>query len=72
VTTRGRSPGCVDGDQTSEMLLNASNADPFDLSGAMLSYGPDKNQGSDQVFSPITQGGGSFKPVLGLIKIAEQ
>ena len=72
MTTRGRSPKRVDGDPTREKLLNAVNAAPFDLGGVVLSYGPDKNQGSDQVFFSITQAGGSFKPVLSLIKIAGQ
>ena len=38
----------------------------------MLSYDPDKNQGADEVFFTIMQAGGSFKPVVRLIKMAGQ
>jgi len=38
----------------------------------VLSYGPAKNQGSDQVFFTILQADGSFKPVIRLIKMAGQ
>ena len=62
----------VDGDPTREKLLSAINAAPFDLGGVVLSYGPDKNQGSDQVFFTIMQADGSFKPVVRLIKMAGQ
>ena len=62
----------VDGDPTREKLLSAINAAPFELGGVVLSYGPDKNQGSDQVFFTIMQADGSFKPVVRLIKMAGQ
>ncbi|HEY2528370.1 MAG TPA: hypothetical protein VGJ20_10570 [Xanthobacteraceae bacterium] len=55
-----------------EKLLSAINAAPFDLGGVVLSYGPDKNQGSDQVFFTIMQADEWFRPVLRLIKIAGQ
>ena len=35
----------------------------FDLGGVTLSYGPDDNQGMDQVFLTVIQADGSFKPV---------
>ena len=35
----------------------------FDLGGITLTYGPDKNQGMDQVFFTVIQADGSFKPV---------
>jgi len=35
-----------------------------------LSYGPERNQGSDQVFFTVLQADGSFKPVTRLIKMA--
>jgi branched-chain amino acid transport system substrate-binding protein len=62
----------VDGDPTREKLLTAINAAPFDLGGVVLSYGPDKNQGSNQVFFTIMQADGWFKPVVRLIKMAGQ
>jgi hypothetical protein len=40
----------MDGDLTSEKLLGAVNTAAFDPGGVVLSYGSDKNQGSDQVF----------------------
>jgi branched-chain amino acid transport system substrate-binding protein len=62
----------VDGEPTREKLLNAITAAPFDLGGVVLSYGPSKNQGSDEVFFTILQADGSFKPVVRLIKMARQ
>jgi hypothetical protein len=55
-----------------EKLLSTINASPFDLGDVMPSYGPDKNQGSDQVFFTIMRADGSFKPLVRLIKIAGQ
>ncbi len=42
----------IDGDLdlTSEKPPGAVNTPPFDPGGVVLSYGSDKNQGSDQVF----------------------
>ncbi len=57
------------GDPRREMLLSAINAAPFDRGGAMPSCRPDKNEGADQVFFTIAQAGGSFKPVVPLIKM---
>ena len=62
----------VDGEPTREKLLDAIAAGPVDLGGVVLSYGPAKNQGSDQVFFTILQADGSFKPVIRLIKMAGQ
>ena len=62
----------ADGDPAREELLRAINAARFDLGGVAPSYGPDKNQGSDQVFFTIMQADGSFKPVVRLIKMAGQ
>jgi branched-chain amino acid transport system substrate-binding protein len=62
----------VDGEPTREKMLSAIAAAPFDLGGVVLSYGPSKNQGSDQVFFTILQADGSFKPVVRLIKMARQ
>lgn len=60
----------VDGEPTREKLLDAIYSAPFDLGGFTLSYGPTRNQGSDQVFFTILQADGSFKPVARLIKMA--
>ncbi len=60
----------IDGEPTREKLLDAIAAAPFDLGGVVLSYGPSKNQGSDQVFFTILQADGSFKPVVRLNKMA--
>jgi branched-chain amino acid transport system substrate-binding protein len=62
----------IDGEPTREKLLAAIGSAPFDLGGVTLSYGPDKNQGSDQVYFTILQADGSFKPVIRLIKMAGQ
>jgi branched-chain amino acid transport system substrate-binding protein len=62
----------VDGAPTREGLLNAIAAGPFSMGGITLTYGPAKNQGSDQVFFTILQADGTFKPVTRLAKIAGQ
>jgi len=62
----------VDDDPAREELLKAIDAARFDLGGAAPSYGPDKNQGSDEVLFMIVQTDGSFKPVVRLIKMAGQ
>ena len=60
----------VDGEPTRDKMLNAIYSAPFDLGGVTLTYGPTRNQGSDQVFFTILQADGSFKPVVRLIKMA--
>jgi ABC-type branched-subunit amino acid transport system substrate-binding protein len=62
----------VDGEPTRDKLLAAIGGAPFDLGGFVLSYGPAKNQGSDQVFFTILQADGSFKPVVRLVRMAGQ
>jgi branched-chain amino acid transport system substrate-binding protein len=62
----------VDGEPTREKLLDAINAAPFDLGGMALSYGPTKNQGSDQVFFTILQADGSFRAVAQLARMLGQ
>ena len=62
----------VQGEPTREKFLDAVNAAPFNLGGVVLSYGPARNQGSDQVFFTILQGDGSFKPVARLVRTAAQ
>ena len=72
MTTRGRSAQARGRRSGREKLLSAINAAWFDLGGAEPSYGPDKNQGADQVFFMIAQADGSFKPVVRLIKMVGQ
>ncbi|MFZ3360365.1 MAG: ABC transporter substrate-binding protein [Xanthobacteraceae bacterium] len=60
----------IDGEPTREKLLDAIYGAPFDLGGLTLSYGPERNQGSDQVFFTVLQADGSFKPVTRLINVA--
>jgi branched-chain amino acid transport system substrate-binding protein len=62
----------VKGEPTREALLDAINEAPFDMGGITLTYGPNKNQGSDRVFFTILQADGTFKPVTRLIKMAGQ
>jgi ABC-type branched-subunit amino acid transport system substrate-binding protein len=60
----------IDGAPTREALLDAIGRMPFDMGGITLTYGPTKNQGSDQVFFTILQADGTFKPVTRLLKLA--
>ena len=62
----------VSGSPTREKLLDAFAEGPFDLGGITLSYGPMKNQGSDQVFFTILQADGSFRPVTRLVRTVGQ
>jgi branched-chain amino acid transport system substrate-binding protein len=45
------------------LLSTIKEVGTFDLGGITLSYGPDDNQGMDQVFLTVIQADGSFKPV---------
>jgi ABC-type branched-subunit amino acid transport system substrate-binding protein len=60
----------IPGQPTREALLDAIAKAPFDIGGVTLSFGPAKNQGSDQVYFTILQPDGSFKPVLKFEKTA--
>src|SRR5580700_2896307 len=62
----------IQGEPTREGLLDAIAAAPFNMGGVTLTYGPAKNQGSDQVFFTILQADGTFKPVTRLGKMAGQ
>lgn len=53
----------LEGPVTREKLLSTiKEAGTFDLGGITLSYGPNDNQGMDQVFLTVIQANGSFKP----------
>ena len=60
----------LSGAPTREGLLDAINAAPFDFGAVKLSYGPTKNQGSDQVFFTILQADETFRPVTRLARVA--
>lgn len=60
----------IPGEPSREAFLDAIAKAPFDLGGVKLSFGPAKNQGSDQVYFTILQPDGSFKPVPKLVKTA--
>jgi ABC-type branched-subunit amino acid transport system substrate-binding protein len=56
--------GKVKGPLTRAGLLSTiKEVGTFDLGGITLSYGPDDNQGMDQVFFTVIQADGSFKPI---------
>lgn len=56
--------GKVNGPVTRAGLLSTfKEVGTFDLGGIILYYGPDDNQGMDQVFLTVIQADGSFKPV---------
>ena len=60
------------GTPTREGLLDAINQAPFDFGGVTLTYGPTKNQGSDQVFLTVLRSDGTFAPIARLPKVSAQ
>ena len=59
----------VPGEPTREALLDAiTYTGSFDLDGMELTYGPENNQGTNEVFFTVLQADGSFKPVTRLSK----
>jgi branched-chain amino acid transport system substrate-binding protein len=60
------------GEPTREDFLDAINSAPFDMGGVTLTYGPTRNQGSDQVYFTILQADGTFKPVTRLVRVVAQ
>lgn len=56
----------VPGEPTRKALLDTVFSNSFDLGGITLAYGKDDNQGMDQVFLTVIQGGGKIKPVKAL------
>jgi ABC-type branched-subunit amino acid transport system substrate-binding protein len=60
----GEALGKLKGEVTRANLLSTiKEVGTFDLGGVTLSYGPNDNQGMDQVFFTVIQADGSFKPV---------
>jgi branched-chain amino acid transport system substrate-binding protein len=56
--------GRIGGDITRQALLDVvSKNATFDLEGTKLSFGPNKNYGSDTVYLTVLQADGTFKPV---------
>ena len=54
----------VDGEVTRKKLLQTiTSTGSFDLGGITLTFGPDDNQGMDEVFLTVFQPDGSFKSV---------
>jgi ABC-type branched-subunit amino acid transport system substrate-binding protein len=45
------------------LLSTIKEVGTFDVGGITLSYGPDDNQGMDQIFLTVIQADGSFKPI---------
>jgi ABC-type branched-subunit amino acid transport system substrate-binding protein len=63
----------IPGEPTREALLDAiTNSGAFDLGGLSLKYGPDNNQGTNQVFFTVLQQNGTYKSVDRLVKMAVQ
>ncbi|HEX2113810.1 MAG TPA: ABC transporter substrate-binding protein [Alphaproteobacteria bacterium] len=57
----------IEGEPTRQSLLKALSSGTYDLGGAKLTFGPNDNQGMDEVFLTIIQKDGSFKPIKSLI-----
>jgi branched-chain amino acid transport system substrate-binding protein len=56
--------GRIGGDITRQALVDVvSKSATFDLDGTKLSFGPNKNYGSDTVYLTVLQADGTFKPV---------
>jgi branched-chain amino acid transport system substrate-binding protein len=56
------------GEPQRKQLLDTIFANSFDLGGLNLSFGPENNQGSSQVFLTILQSDGSIRPATDLIR----
>jgi ABC-type branched-subunit amino acid transport system substrate-binding protein len=62
--------GKIDGEITRKALLEAvAKTKTFDLGGVTLTYGPDTNRGSSQVFLTVIQADGTFQAVEKLAKV---
>jgi len=60
----------IQGEPSREALLDAIAKAPFDISGVKFSFDPTNNQGSNEVYFTILQSGGTFKPVIKLVRTA--
>jgi ABC-type branched-subunit amino acid transport system substrate-binding protein len=58
--------GKIEGEPTRKALLEQLTAGQYDLDGFLLSFGPNKNQGSDAVYLTVIGPDGRFKPVTTL------
>lgn len=56
----------LDGEPTRKAMMERLTKGSFDIDGAKLAFGPDDNQGMDQVFVTILNKDGSFKSVTRL------
>jgi branched-chain amino acid transport system substrate-binding protein len=56
----------IDGEPTRKGLLEKLTSGQYDLDGFSLSFGPNKNQGSDAVYLTVIGPDGKFKPVTTL------
>jgi len=56
----------IDGEPTRKALLGKLTEGTYDLDGFSLSFGPNKNQGSDAVYLTVIGPDGKFKPVTTL------
>jgi ABC-type branched-subunit amino acid transport system substrate-binding protein len=56
----------IEGEPTRQGLLKVLSNGTFDLGGAKLTFGPNDNQGMDEVFLTVIQKDGSFKAVKSL------
>ncbi|HEX5508242.1 MAG TPA: ABC transporter substrate-binding protein [Pseudolabrys sp.] len=59
----------IPGEPSREKLLDAIAQSPIDLGGVKFSFGPGKNQGSNNVYFTILQPDGSFRPAQTLLRI---
>ena len=56
----------VSGEPTRKALLDTIMNGTFDLGGVTLKYGPDDNQGMDEIFLTVIQPDGTFKSITAL------
>jgi ABC-type branched-subunit amino acid transport system substrate-binding protein len=59
----------IEGEPTRRTLLDTIFSNTFDLGGVKLVYGPNDNQGMDEVFLTVIQPDGTFRPATSLKQI---